>query len=134
MLTAHHRDDADETVLLKLLRGAHLTNLAGMEARSDGFDLEGRNASKGVVYFAKPMLEVRKKDAVDYLAKNSLEWREDESNQSDEYKRNRVRNELMPLLRELAGGEHALQVSGLASTRFAVSPGSFNVLASNLRR
>ncbi|KAL7539993.1 hypothetical protein ACHAXR_009779 [Thalassiosira sp. AJA248-18] len=124
ILTAHHRDDCDETILLKLLRGSHLTNLWGMDARSDGFDLRLVNDSENdgnvaqhdassqysfVGYFAKPMLKVRKKHIMEYLRLNSLEWRDDESNSSSKYKRNKVRNELMPLLSEIAGGEHALQ-------------------------
>ena len=117
ILTAHHRDDADETIILKLLRGSHLTNLSGMDARSDGFDLNTVDSHQSLQqppslgYFAKPMLNVRKKDAVEHLTSNALEWREDESNSSNKYKRNKVRNELMPLLSEIAGGEQALQVS-----------------------
>lgn len=111
ILTAHHGDDSDETILLKLLRGSHLSNLRGMEARSDGFDLSMHSSStsspKG--YFAKPMLQLRKSDITTFLESNSLEWREDESNTSNKYKRNKVRNELMPLMRELAGGQEALQ-------------------------
>eukprot|EP01082_Thalassiosira_pseudonana_P003118 g3328.t1 g3328 contig12:1850449-1852653(+) len=118
ILTAHHRDDVDETILLKLLRGSHLTNLWGMDARSDGFDLLALHdndtvskspASTFTGYFAKPMLSIRKNDVLDYLNSQSIEWREDESNNSNKYKRNKIRNEVMPLLKELAGGEDALQ-------------------------
>lgn len=112
ILTAHHRDDADETMLLKLLRGAHLTNLSGMEHRSSAFELRASHkASSSVGYFAKPLLGVRKQDIVDYLTSNNLEWREDESNSENKYKRNKVRNQLIPLLSEIAGGEDALHVS-----------------------
>lgn len=122
ILTAHHRDDVDETILLKLLRGSHLTNLWGMDARSDGFDLLALHdndtvskspASTFTGYFAKPMLSIRKNDVLDYLNSQSIEWREDESNNSNKYKRNKIRNEVMPLLKELAGGEDALQVRKL---------------------
>ncbi len=110
ILTAHHGDDSDETILLKLLRGSHLSNLRGMEARSE-IDLSTDSLSSftSVGYFAKPMLQLRKKDVTKFLESNALEWREDESNATNKYKRNKVRNELMPLMRELAGGEHALQ-------------------------
>jgi tRNA(Ile)-lysidine synthetase-like protein len=112
ILTAHHRDDAEETMLLKLLRGAHLTNLSGMERRSDGFELaSAQKVSRSIGYFAKPLLGVRKQDIVDYLTSNNLEWREDESNSENKYKRNKVRNQLIPLLSEIAGGEDALHVS-----------------------
>ena len=118
ILTAHHRDDADETILLKLLRGSHLSNLHGMEATSDCFDLEelsqdtemkSHGASSSLGYFAKPMLNLRKNGIVDYLVSNSLEWREDESNSSSKYKRNKIRNELIPLMSDIAGGNSALQ-------------------------
>lgn len=110
ILTAHHRDDADETIMLKLLRGSHLTNLWSMKARSDGFNLQLECDKTSIGYFAKPMLELRKSQIIEYLTSNSLEWREDDSNSSSKYKRNMVRNELMPLLSELAGGDNALRV------------------------
>lgn len=111
ILTAHHGDDSDETILLKLLRGSHLSNLRGIEARSDGFSLtiDSSSLSASIGYFAKPMLQLRKKDITAFLEFNSLEWREDESNTTNKYKRNKVRNELIPLIRNLAGGERALQ-------------------------
>lgn len=119
ILTAHHRDDADETILLKLLRGSHLTNLRSMDARSEGFDLlrsmhntdsSSPQSSSNIGYFAKPMLNVRKQPVIEYLTSSAFQWREDESNSSNKYKRNKVRNELMPLLSEIAGGDRALQV------------------------
>ncbi|KAL9183656.1 hypothetical protein ACHAXT_004512 [Thalassiosira profunda] len=118
ILTAHHRDDADETILLKLLRGSHLTNIRGMEASSsfeirlqtDGRSIDASTLqSSPVGYFAKPLLDVRKRNIIEYLESNALTWREDESNSSSKYRRNKVRNELMPLLRDIAGGEHALE-------------------------
>jgi len=96
-----------------------------MDAKSDGFDLRLKqnmendrnvhranrlsNPRSSVGYLAKPMLKIRKKHIADHLTSNSLEWREDESNSSSKYKRNKIRNELMPLLSEIAGGDHALQ-------------------------
>ena len=111
ILTAHHRDDADETILLKLLRGSHLTNLVGMEARSAPFELGTSQCGTRLGYFVKPCLELMKAQMVDFLTSNSLEWREDESNSSNKYKRNKIRNELMPLLSEIAGGDEAIHVS-----------------------
>ena len=125
ILTAHHRDDADETILLKLLRGSHLTNLWSMDARSDGFNLRlgqddgiknhdhahpPSDSSSSIGYFAKPMLKIRKNHILKFLTSNSLKWREDDSNNSNKYKRNKIRNELVPLLSEITGGDHALQV------------------------
>ena len=85
ILTAHHAEDQLETWLLKWLRGAHLSGLQGM-SRSDP-------------PFIRPLLDFRKNMLSDFLKENGFEWREDASNQDSKYMRNRVRNELLPLLR-----------------------------------
>ena len=88
ILTAHHAEDQLETWLLKWLRGAHLSRLQGM-SRSDP-------------PFIRPLLDFRKNMLSDFLKENGFEWREDASNQDSKYMRNRVRNELLPLLRTLS--------------------------------
>lgn len=104
IVTAHHCNDSQESLLLKMLRGVHLTNLVGMDAVVvDSEDAPG-------VTIARPMLNICKADIVDFLESNNLKWREDESNASDKYLRNRVRNELIPLLSDMVGGEDVLQV------------------------
>jgi tRNA(Ile)-lysidine synthetase-like protein len=99
VLTAHHLDDSNETLLLKCLRGAYITNLQGMPAitQHDG------------IYWARPLLSFRKIKLANYLEQNNFAWREDESNQSNKYLRNRVRNELVPLLQELSGSVDGFQ-------------------------
>lgn len=59
--------------------------------------------------FVRPLLHLQKEDLEKYLRTRSLTWREDISNQSREYKRNRVRLDLLPLMEELTGGKEALQ-------------------------
>lgn len=86
-LQGHHADDQTETVLLKLIRGCHLSNIAGMRPR------------EGV--FGRPLLSFPKRDLVEFLESRAETWREDPSNTSPKYLRNRVRAELIPLLREL---------------------------------
>ena len=88
ILTAHHAEDQLETWLLKWLRGAHLSGLQGM-SRSDP-------------PFIRPLLHFQKNMLSDFLKENGFEWREDASNQDSKYMRNRVRNELLPLLRTLS--------------------------------
>lgn len=88
--TGHQLDDQLETLLLKLLRGAHLSGLRGMDVR------QGR--------WVRPVLKVRRGELQAYLALRGVGWLEDPSNASPRYKRNRVRRELLPLLDELAGG------------------------------
>jgi len=109
VLTAHHRDDAEETILLKILRGAHITNISGMNKVA----YMEQEKSQTKTTFAKPMLSVRKMDIVNYLKSKGFIWREDASNSSNKYLRNRVRNELMPLLRDIVGGDIILQVCDL---------------------
>ena len=99
VLTAYHKDDAEETTLLKLLRGVHIANVVGMEVlrpayEADNDDGGGGGEGEERVYFAKPMLGVRKSEIVEFMVEKGLEWREDESNGSDKYLRNRVRNEV----------------------------------------
>ena len=86
--TAHQADDQIETWLLKWLRGAHLSKLQGMDWSAPPF--------------IRPLLACSRKGLRDFLTRNHLPWREDESNQSPKYLRNRVRNELIPLLDELS--------------------------------
>ena len=107
ILTAHHLDDSNETLWLKFLRGTHITHLQGMPVVSQ-FYYSQDNAERGVC-MARPLLHLTKKQILDYLQANAFVWREDESNASSKYLRNRVRNELVPLLEDLVGGPDVLQ-------------------------
>jgi tRNA(Ile)-lysidine synthase len=62
--------------------------------------------------YLKPLLRVSKADLVDYLNRWGVRWMEDPSNGKREYKRNRVRLDLVPLLEDLAGGKAALDRQG----------------------
>ena len=83
-----------ETQLLQFLRGGHLARLQGMRWR------EGP--------FARPLLGLRKAALCGFLESEGQGWKEDASNAQPVYQRNRVRLRLVPLLRELLGGEEAL--------------------------
>jgi tRNA(Ile)-lysidine synthetase-like protein len=117
LVTAHHKDDSDETLLLKVLRGVHVTNVAGMKAFSAAVGEEEtttREESTGgnhppLLFWARPLIHVRKSDLQQYLLENNYAWREDDSNLSGKYLRNRVRNELIPLLEDMVGGRDSLQ-------------------------
>ncbi len=90
IVLAHHLDDQNETILLKLLRGVHLSHLQGMRWKT--------------LPYIRPLLNIPKSDLVQYLKDHHQTWVEDESNQSPKYLRNRVRHELLPLMNELANG------------------------------
>lgn len=86
--TAHTADDQAETILLRLIRGAGGTGLGGIRYR----------AVIGGLTVIRPMLDVRKADAIAFLRGIGSEWREDESNSDVEFQRNRIRHEILPLL------------------------------------
>lgn len=81
---AHQRDDQAETFLLRLLRGAGTTGLAGMRPVDPPF--------------VRPLLDFSRVELVEWLAGEGIAWREDASNRDPAFARNRVRHELLPLL------------------------------------
>lgn len=87
---AHHLDDQAETVLMHLLRGSGADGLSGMDRK------------RGDII--RPLLGIRRKELEEYARLQKISWREDESNQSMDYFRNRVRRQVMPLLEELQPG------------------------------
>ena len=86
---AHHLEDNAETVLGNLFRGAGHAGIAGMKAVS---------ATAGSFLKVRPLLTVRRSEIDEYVAAHGLAFREDSSNASPEHRRNRIRNELLPLL------------------------------------
>lgn len=88
--TAHTEDDQAETVMLKLLRGAWLDGLAAIHPRVE----MGRGA------VIRPILHLRRSDVEAFLRSRGKTWRDDSTNATLAYTRNRVRHTLMPLLRE----------------------------------
>ncbi|UOQ74474.1 tRNA lysidine(34) synthetase TilS [Hymenobacter cellulosilyticus] len=85
--TAHHQRDAAETMLLNLTHGTGLAGLHGIKAKN------GR--------IIRPLLGMGKEDLYDYLVENRLVWREDASNDSTLYQRNRLRHDVLPVLRDI---------------------------------
>jgi tRNA(Ile)-lysidine synthase len=86
--TAHTLDDQAETVVMKLLRGAWTEGISGISPEVQG---TGR--------LIRPMLGVRRVEVEAFLRERGQSWREDASNQDVSLTRNRVRRELMPMLR-----------------------------------
>lgn len=127
--TGHTRDDQVETVLFRLLRGAGLRGLAGMRRT---------RALSPSVALVRPMLACGRAEVETYLKGIGQAFREDASNREIRFARNRVRLELLPLLREgfnrdvdaailrageLAGEAQAL-IEDLAEELFARCRGS----------
>lgn len=90
VMTAHTRDDQAETVLMRLIRGAGIHGLRGIHAVRP---LGPR------VSLVRPMLDISRAEVIDHCSRRELGWRTDSSNFSIDLTRNRVRHELMPLLR-----------------------------------
>ncbi|MCK5432306.1 MAG: tRNA lysidine(34) synthetase TilS, partial [Gammaproteobacteria bacterium] len=88
LLTAHHVNDQIETMLLQLLRGSGPDGLVGMP--------QSREFSKG--FLVRPLLDTSREEIHDYALKQSLNWVEDESNKSNKYDRNFLRNTIIPEL------------------------------------
>lgn len=95
VLLAHHADDQAETVLWNLLRGSR--GLRGMLAEQT-LDVGGTRLE-----LLRPLLACRHADLVAWLRERGLSWREDASNAEPIAVRNRLRNEVMPLLTEISG-------------------------------
>ena len=84
---AHHRDDSVETVLLNLIRGTGLRGLTGIQPRNG--------------YILRPLLCVSREDIEQYLLQLHQPYVTDSTNLEADVQRNRVRLQLMPLLKTL---------------------------------
>lgn len=90
IVTAHHQDDVAETVLLQLLRGSGPAGLAAMPAC--------KKLVAGI--HLRPLLYYSRLELLEYAKSNQLVWIEDPSNEANDFDRNYLRNEVMPLLKQ----------------------------------
>jgi len=90
LLTAQHRDDQAETLLLQLLRGAGIEGLAAMPMCKQW----------GQGWHARPLLPVARADLHDYARRHRLQWVEDPSNLDIRFDRNYLRRQVMPVLQQ----------------------------------
>ena len=87
LVTAHHADDNLETFLINLSRGTGIEGLNGIPAKNDSF--------------FRPLLPFSRAQIEAFAASEHIEWREDASNTETKYLRNKIRHEIVPLLKEL---------------------------------
>ncbi|WP_200975932.1 tRNA lysidine(34) synthetase TilS [Echinicola sp. 20G] len=85
VVVAHHADDQLETVLLNLFRGTGIEGIYGMSEIRD--------------YIIRPLLPFSRDDIENFAVKERFDWREDSSNSESNYKRNFLRNEVLPLIK-----------------------------------
>ena len=84
---AHHSDDSIETILLNMLRGTGLRGICGIRPRNE--------------FVVRPLLCVNRKEIEDYLSEQGISYITDSTNLENEYTRNKIRNIVMPILREI---------------------------------
>jgi len=87
LLTAHHADDNVETFLINFIRGTGLEGLTGIPVQNDRI--------------IRPLLCFTRDEIANYAHENTIQWREDSSNASDKYLRNKIRHHVVPVLKEL---------------------------------
>ncbi len=87
ILTAHHADDDLETFLINFSRGTGLEGLTGIPKENGKF--------------MRPLLKFSSEDIKAYAENNKVKWREDSSNTSVKYLRNKLRHEVIPILKEI---------------------------------
>lgn len=90
VLTAHTQDDQAETILMRLLRGSGMEGLRG---------IHGARRLSQSVELIRPMLSVTRAEVIEHCKHYNLKFRTDSSNYLPDFTRNRVRQELLPLLR-----------------------------------
>ena len=87
ILTAHHLDDSLETFLINLSRGTGLDGLIGIPSQNEKI--------------IRPLLPFSREEIQLYAQENNISWREDSSNASDKYVRNKIRHSVVPILKEI---------------------------------
>ena len=87
LLTAHHADDSAETFLINFTRGTGIEGLLGIPQQNGSI--------------VRPLLPFTRHEIEGYAIANNIQWREDSSNASDKYLRNKLRHHVLPLLKEL---------------------------------
>ncbi|WP_026728813.1 tRNA lysidine(34) synthetase TilS [Flavobacterium denitrificans] len=87
ILTAHHADDNLETFIINLTRGTGLDGLTGIPEQNEKI--------------IRPLLPFSREEILRYAEESKIQWREDSSNASNKYLRNKIRHDLVPILKEI---------------------------------
>lgn len=117
---AHNANDNAETLILNLLRGTGLRGITGM--KDSGFLPDPDFAH---IPLLRPLLGMTREDIEAFAREHGLTWREDSSNASNDFKRNKIRNLVFPVFREI--NPSFVQTLNRDMERFAeelASPGS----------
>ena len=87
LVTAHHADDDLETFIINLSRGTGIDGLKGIPSNTSNIK--------------RPLLKFSQEQIMIFSQTHKLEWREDQSNEDTKYLRNKIRHQIVPLLKEL---------------------------------
>jgi len=87
VLTAHHADDNLETFLINLTRGSGIDGFTGIPAINGNI--------------VRTLLPFSRAEILNYAKENNIDWREDVSNASTKYVRNKIRHKVLPVLKEI---------------------------------
>lgn len=90
LLTAHHGDDLTETIMMRLIRGSSLKGYAGFS------EVTEKNGYK--IY--RPLITKTKTELLNYAKENNIPYAIDQTNESDNYTRNRIRKYILPRLKK----------------------------------
>lgn len=113
VLLGHHADDQAETVLFNLLRGSN--GLKGMSFENS-IEVDG-----GMLRIVRLLLDVRREEIDTYIEAHGVSYREDASNAEGFTARNRIRNEVMPLLKDVMQREVVPNVNAAAEVSMELS-------------
>lgn len=87
VLTAHHADDVVETFLINLTRGTGLEGLQGIPVQNG--------------FIVRPLLPFSREQIATFATQHNISWKEDSSNASTKYFRNKLRHQVIPILKDL---------------------------------
>ncbi len=90
LFLAHHADDLMETIIMKITRGSNINGYAGIKKISyqDNY------------YIVRPFLDYTKQDILEYIKKYNITYYDDYTNNDITYTRNRIRHNIIPLLKK----------------------------------
>ena len=90
LFLAHHADDLMETIIMKIIRGSNINGYAGIKKISyqDNY------------YIVRPFLDYTKQDILEYIKKYNITYYDDYTNNDITYTRNRIRHNIIPLLKK----------------------------------
>jgi tRNA(Ile)-lysidine synthetase-like protein len=93
---AHNANDNAETLLLNLLRGTGLKGITGIKA--EGYIPDPDFAD---IPLLRPLLSMTREEIEAFAAEHGLSWREDRTNALNDFKRNKIRNQVFPIFKEI---------------------------------